>query len=365
MSQYDRTPTGIVLLNLGGPETLDDVEPFLLRLFEDREIIQLPVQSVLGPFIAKRRTPKVRELYRVIGGGSPLRQWTQAQADGMVARLDVLYPETAPHKAYLAFRYTEPFADDALRQMAADGVKRAVAFTQYPQFSCATTGSSLNELWRAAHRLGLADAFEWSLIDRWPTHEGFIGSMTEQVQKGLTYFAPEDRGDVLLLFSAHSLPLSVVDRGDQYPQEIGASVHAVMQELGGGNPYILAYQSEVGPVRWLGPSTEKVIKGLGAKGHKHVLVVPIAFTSDHIETLSEIDIEYAELAHQVGITHFHRAPSLNGSPRFQDAMAQLVGEHLEAGELCTPQYKLRCHGCVNEACRNILSPISAGALAKV
>src|ERR671920_1932328 len=185
--------TGIVMLNLGGPATLDDVEPFLLELFADREIIQLPLQRWLGPFIARRRTPKVKGLYAAIGGGSPILGYTEAQGRGMVDRLDRLSPETAPHKFYVAFRYTRPGSDDALRAMHADGVRRAVAFTQYPQFSCSTTGSSLNELWRAASRAGLRDAFDWSVIDRWPVHEGFIEAMTDAVREGLLQFTPADR----------------------------------------------------------------------------------------------------------------------------------------------------------------------------
>ena len=296
--------TGIVMMNLGGPANLDEVGPFLLELFADREIIQLPFQRWLGPYIARRRTPKVKGLYASIGGGSPILRYTEAQGRGMVERLDRLSPETAPHQFYVAFRYVRPKSEDALRAMQADGVKRAVAFTQYPQFSCSTTGSSLNELWRAAGRTGLRDAFEWSIIDRWPVNDGFIEAMTETVREGLNGFAPAERDQVLLLFSAHSLPLDVIDRGDAYPQEVGASVQRVVERLGAPNRYLLAYQSDVGPVRWLGPSTEQVIRRLGARGEKKVLVVPIAFTSDHIETLSELDREYGEVAHRVGITEF-------------------------------------------------------------
>lgn len=351
-------PTGIVMMNLGGPKNLDEVGPFLLKLFEDREIIQLPVQRYLGPFIAKRRTPKVRKLYEGIGGGSPILHWTEEQGKGMCERLDAMSPDTAPHKFYVAFRYVDPFSEDALKQMKADGVKRAVAFTQYPQFSCSTTGSSLNELWRAARRLGLQEAFEWSVIDRWPTHPRFIEAMTKTVRDGLQMFDEKDRDDTLLLFSAHSLPMDVINRGDAYPQEIGASVHEVMKRLDFSHEYLLCYQSDVGPVPWLGPSTEEVIKNLGKKKRKNVLVVGIAFTSDHIETLSEIDIEYGELAHEVGITNFKRAPALNGEPLFQDALAEVVAEHLQSGESCTRQYGLRCPGCVNPQCRNILNPVA-------
>jgi ferrochelatase len=249
-----KVKTGIVMMNLGGPATLDEVEPFLLELFADREIIQLPFQSWLGPFIARRRTPRVKGLYASIGGGSPILRYTKAQGQGMIERLDRLSPETAPHQFYVAFRYAKPKSEDALRAMHADGVERAVAFTQYPQFSCSTTGSSLNELWRAAGRTGLRDAFRWSIIDRWPVHPGFIEAMTETVREGLGGFDAAERDHAVLLFSAHSLPLSVIDRGDAYPQEVGASVQRVVERLGVSNPYILAYQSDVGPVRWLGPS---------------------------------------------------------------------------------------------------------------
>jgi ferrochelatase len=349
--------TGIVMMNLGGPANLAQVEPFLLELFADREIIQLPFQQWLGPFIARRRTPKVQALYRNIGGGSPILRYTEAQGRGLVERLDRLSPETAPHGFYVAFRYVTPKSDDALGAMAAAGVERAVAFTQYPQFSCATTGSSLNELWRAAGRTRLEGAFRWSVIDRWAVHPGFIAAMAETVREGLEQFAPAERDQVLLLFSAHSLPLHIVDRGDPYPQEIGASVQAVLDRLALPNRYLLAYQSEVGPVRWLGPSTERVIRRLGERGETRVLVVPIAFTSDHIETLSELDREYGELAHRVGITQYHRSPALNDRPSFIDAMAELVSDHLRSGEVCSTQYPFRCPGCVNPQCRKVLNPV--------
>lgn len=357
--------TGIVMMNLGGPATLDDVEPFLLELFADREIIQLPLQRWLGPFIARRRTPKVRGLYAAIGGGSPILAYTEAQGRGMVARLDRMSPESAPHKFYVAFRYTHPSSDDALRAMHADGVERAIAFTQYPQFSCSTTGSSLNELWRAASRTGLRDAFQWSIIDRWAVHPGFIQAMTETVKDGLNEFDPLDREQVLILFSAHSLPLDVIDRGDSYPQEVGASVQRVVEQLGRSNPYLLAYQSDVGPVRWLGPSTEQVLRRLGARGQKNVLVVPIAFTSDHIETLSELDREYGEVAHHAGITHYKRAPALNDRPMFLDGLAQIVKDHLTSGTPYSSQYLTRCAGCTNPQCRNILNPIGSNQESKI
>jgi len=352
--------TGIVLLNLGGPQDLEQVGPFLLRLFADREIIKLPAQDILGPFIARMRTKRVQANYQAIGGGSPILHWTEQQGAGMVTWLDQLSPETAPHKFYVAFRYVNPLSEDALLAMQQDGVQRAVAFTQYPQWSCSTTGSSINELWRTARRIGLENAFEWSIIDRWPTHPGFVEAMTRSVRAGLGAFDPAGRDQVLLLFSAHSLPLDVINRGDPYPQEIGASVQAVVDSLSLPNEYLLAYQSQVGPVPWLGPSTEKVIEMLGRQGRKQVLVVPIAFTSDHIETLSEIDLEYGALARHAGITQFKRAPAINGDSDFQRAMANIVLEHLSSGHLHSTQFPLRCPGCTNPACRELMNPAKPG-----
>jgi len=343
--------TGIVMLNMGGPATLDDVEPFLLRLFADRELLRLPWQDVLGKFIAKRRAPKVRALYDAIGGGSPILRWTEAQGAGMCERLDRLSPETAPHRFYVAFRYVSPFADDAVTAMKADGIERAIAFTQYPQWSCTTTGSSLNDLWRALARHQLQDAFEWSIVDRWGEHDGFVRSVASAVSDGLQQYAAAERDDVLLLYSAHSLPLSVIERGDAYPSEVSATVSRVTEALGVPNPHLLSYQSEVGPVRWLGASTESVIRQFAARGRKNMLVVPIAFTSDHIETLSEIDIEYGELAHSLGMTGFKRAPSLNARPEFLDALADIVLGHIADAKPYSKQYRHKCPGCINAACR--------------
>ena len=281
----------------------------------------------------------------------------------MCERLDRLSPDTAPHRFYVAFRYTQPFADDALRAMKADGITRAIALTQYPQWSCSTTGSSLNDLWRALDRTGLEDAFSWSIIDRWGEHAGFVRAMAGTVQEGLQQYAPAERDDVLVMFSAHSLPLSVIDRGDAYPSEIAASVSRVAEAAGLRNPHALTFQSEVGPVRWLGPSTELAIRQLATRGQKNVLVVPIAFTSDHIETLSEIDIEYGELAHSLGMHGFRRSPALNARPEFLDALADVVMSHLAAGQPWSGQYRQRCQGCTNAACRGVPRRIATGRTA--
>lgn len=349
--------TAIVMMNLGGPATQQDVNPFLTRLFSDREIIPLPLQKYLGPAIANFRTSSVKKLYAEIGGGSPIRKWTQLQGERMAKRLDEINPEHAPHKSYIAFRYAEPLTDECLEEMHHDGVSRAVAFTQYPQWSCTTTGGSLNELWRGLKRMDMEERYKWSIIDRWHVHNGFVKAVGERVQEGINLFPEEDRKDVVILFSAHSLPMKIVRRGDAYPQEVGATVEKVMEYLKFSNRYLLSWQSAVGPSDWLGPQTKEMVKLLGKRGNQSVLMVPIAFTSDHIETLSELDIEVTEEGHKHGIKAIKRAPSLNDSPHFVDALADIVKRHMKSGELHSQQYSLRCPGCVNPQCRNIINPI--------
>jgi ferrochelatase len=338
--------------------TTPEVGPFLSRLFSDGEIIQLgALQNVLGPIIASRRTGKIEKQYEAIGG-SPIRKWTDYQGERMAKRLDELSPETGPHKHYTCFRYADPLTEETLTQMKADGVTRAVAFSQYPHFSCTTTGSSLNHLWRELSRLGMEDDFKWSIIDRWPTHPTFIKAMARRVQLGLDSIPEDIRDKTVVQFSAHSLPMKVVNKGDQYAGEVCATAYAVMKELNFSNPYILCWQSQVGPLPWLGPQTGDALKGFGAQGHKAVLAVPIAFTSDHIETLFEIDIEYKEEAIEAGIEHFARAPSLNEEPLLIEAQAELVAAHLAHGRsVDTKQYQLNCPGCFNQTCRTIVNPV--------
>ena len=352
------------MMNLGGPATLDDVEPFLVRLFADREIIQLPWQDVLGKFIATRRAPRVRKLYEAIGGGSPIKAWTEAQGEAMCRRLDEMSPETAPHRFYVAFRYTTPFADDALRAMKADGITRAIAFTQYPQWSCATTGSSLNDLWRALDRTGLRDAFEWSIIDRWGEHPGFIEAMAGAVEDGLEDFPAAERDDVLVLFSAHSLPLSVIDRGDTYPAEIGGSVSRVVEAIGLRNPI----SCPTSP-RW-GRCDGRGQHGVGDHAVREERPQEPVGGADRVHQRSHRNTlrtrhQYAELAHSLGMTGFRRAPALNVRTEFLDALADIVSQHLAARTPWSSQYITRCPGCTNSECRGVpsrvVSPGESGA----
>ena len=348
-----KVKTAILMMNMGGPSNSTQVFSFLNRLFSDADLIPLgPFQRFLGPFIARRRTSKIQDQYNKIGGGSPIGIWTRKQADLMVERLDVASPLTAPHKAYIGFRYADPLTCDALDEIISDGAERAVAFTQYPQYSCSTTGSSLNQLAKHLQSLETSKNIKWSLIDRWPTHSGLVNAFASLITEKLSTYPESARSKVILLFSAHSLPMSVVNRGDPYPQEVGATVQAVMTKLGFSNPYRLVWQSQVGPSPWLGPRTDLALKGLAEAGHKNIMMVPIAFTSDHIETLFELDQEYTEDAEKLGITGLTRCESLNVNSVFVSALSDIVKSHLETDEKHSKQWPLRCPGCDKDSCKN-------------
>ncbi|KAH8119679.1 ferrochelatase [Phellopilus nigrolimitatus] len=355
-----KPPPAVVMLNMGGPSTLPEVHGFLRNLFLDADLIPLPFQRLLAPWIARRRTPQIEQQYAAIGGGSPILRYTRLQGAAMAALLDELHPATAPHKAYTAFRYAAPLTADAAEEMARDGVRRAVAFSQYPQYSCSTTGSSLNALWRHATQHaggsggGGLSGVEWSVVDRWGTHAGFVAAVAQRVEAALQKFPPARRADAVLLFSAHSLPMSVVNRGDPYVAEVAASVAAVVRALGERHAYRLVWQSQVGPRAWMGMQTRDALVGLARIGRKDAVLVPIAFTSDHIETLYELDLEYGKEAAELGM-EVHRAESLNDSPVFVRALADIVAAHLRdcaagAAGPTSVQMGLRCPGCTSTAC---------------
>ncbi|KAK8380085.1 hypothetical protein O3P69_016614 [Scylla paramamosain] len=256
-----RPKTALLMLNMGGPRNLDEVHDFLLELFKDRDIIQLPFQSRMGPWIAKRRTPSIQQKYSEIGGGSPIFKWTDLQGKLMCERLDKLCPETAPHKHYVGFRYANPLTEATLEQIEVEGAENCVAFSQYPQYSCSTTGSSMNAIHKFYANRPTETKLKWSVIDRWSTNPFLVKCFAENIKTELEKFPVEKRKDVFILFSAHSLPLRQVNRGDPYAAEVGATVQLVMQELGFSNPYRLVWQSKVGPLPWLSPATDDAIKG--------------------------------------------------------------------------------------------------------
>lgn len=328
-------PVGILGLNLGGPRNRDDVRGFLTRLFADREIIRLPGgplgQRLVARVIVRARLKSVQRNYASIGGGSPIYRYTTLQLDGVARRLARRLGR--PFRPYVAFRYSEPTADDALRAMARDGIRDVVVLTLYPHYSTATTGSSLRELDRALHRTGLSRRFRFRVVDRWYDHPGYVGALARRVREALEMWPGDRRGGVVLLFSAHSLPMSFVEEGDPYAAHVAATVDAVIDQLGvvGRVRWQLGYQSQTGPVRWLEPRTERALAQLGGSGVRDVLIVPVSFVSDHIETLYEVDQLFAGAARRAGITAFRRTRSLNDDPRFLDALADIA-----AGALDTP-----------------------------
>lgn len=320
---------GVLLLNLGGPDKIEDVRPFLYNLFSDPEIIRLPVKAFQKPLawlISTLRASKSQENYLEIGGGSPLREITEAQAKALETKLKLMGQDA---KIYIGMRYWHPFTEEAIAQIKNDGVKKVVILPLYPQFSISTSGSSfrvLEEKWSSDQALS---AIEYTLIPSWYNHSGYLRSMADLIAQELDKFPNPEQ--VHVFFSAHGVPVSYVEEaGDPYQQEIEACTRLIMQTLGRPNQYTLAYQSKVGPVEWLQPYTDDALEELGAEGIEDLVVVPISFVSEHIETLQEIDIEYREVAEEAGIKNFHRVPALNTYPGFIDSLADLVVESLDS-----------------------------------
>ena len=325
--------TAILLFNLGGPDDLAAVEPFLVNLFSDREIIELPLGAALQPLmarlIAKMRGPSVRSNYERIGGGSPQLRITRAQADALEERLNVGRWTERPYRVFIAMRYSRPSAADALEAIAAAGIRRVVTLTLFPHFSKATTGSSRNEFDRVLARPRWRDAgFEVTHIDSYPDHSLYLDAMTDTVRRAWHQIPAERRRRTVILFSAHGLPQKFIDEGDPYVAHIQATRMGILSRLGLDNRQLLAYQSRTGPVKWLGPGTEEVIEELGREGVTDVLIVPLSFVSDHIETLYEVDMLFKDGAREAGITGYYRPDALNAHPLFIEALADLVAGHL-------------------------------------
>lgn len=315
--------TGVLLLNLGGPEKLEDVRPFLYNLFSDPEIIRLPfpwLQKPLAWLIATLRCKKSEANYLRIGGGSPLLRITNAQAEALQAKLASM---GADINVYVGMRYWHPFTEEAIARIKEDGIERLVILPLYPQFSISTSGSSfrlLEQLWKKDPQL---QKIQYTIIPSWYDHPGYLSAMADLIKQELEQFECPER--VHIFFSAHGVPKTyVTEAGDPYQVEIEECTQLIMKTLNTGNPYTLAYQSRVGPVEWLKPYTEDALAELGRQNVKDLLVVPISFVSEHIETLQEIDLEYRELAEEVGITNFKRVPALNTHPLFIEALSDLT-----------------------------------------
>lgn len=307
----------VVLFNLGGPDDQAAVKPFLFNLFNDPAIIGLPgvVRTPLARLIASRREKIAQANYALMGGGSPLRPETEKQARALEAALARSLPDDEV-RAFIAMRYWRPLTDETAADVAAFGPDEVVLLPLYPQYSTTTTASSV-KLWQATY----AGSGQSRTVCCYPEAHGWIEAQAEAVVARL-----DEAGDrpVRVLFSAHGIPESLIaGKGDPYQEQVESTVAAVVERLAGQGRSIdhaLCYQSRVGPMKWLGPSTPEALEQAGRDG-KGVVLVPIAFVSEHVETLVELDLEYRELAGELGVAPYLRAPTVSTAAPFIDALA--------------------------------------------
>ncbi|MDX2103104.1 MAG: ferrochelatase [Alphaproteobacteria bacterium] len=323
--------TAVVVFNLGGPDSPDAVQPFLFNLFNDPAIIRAPgpVRWALAHLISRRRAPIAREIYATIGGRSPLLENTQAQAQALTSALTDL----GEVKTVIAMRYWHPRAEAAVAEVAAFRPDRVVLLPLYPQFSTTTSASSLGEWTKLAAAAGITAPT--SAVCCYPTEAGFIAGVAARVRAAVAEAAAHGRPRVL--FSAHGLPEKIVAGGDPYQWQVEQSAAAVVAAL--ADPAldsVVCYQSRVGPLKWIGPSTDDEIQRAGRDGVP-LVVCPIAFVSEHSETLVEIEQEYRELAHEAGVPSFHRVDTVGDDPHFITGLAGLVREALQRDPGTCPQ----------------------------
>jgi protoporphyrin/coproporphyrin ferrochelatase len=317
MSRTERC-LGIVLFQLGGPDTLDAIQPFLFNLFCDPDIIDFPFARIgrrpLAKLIASTRAKKVQHHYSVIGGGSPIRKFTEVQARALEARLN---SQGVNARCFVAMRYWHPFITEAVEQVRAANCDEIVLLPLYPHYSSTTTGSSLNE-WNR----NFCDDIPVRRVDSFYRDELYLSALVEKIDIALSRFPAASRPEIV--FSAHSLPQSIIDKGDPYQRQVEETVRLLMHSGRWNNHHRLCYQSKVGASKWLQPSLHRTLRDLAAEKVRDVCVVPVSFVSDHVETLGEIDHEAREEAHQLGIRQFEMTEGLNDSPKFINALAQLV-----------------------------------------
>jgi ferrochelatase len=329
----------VVLFNLGGPDCPEAVEPFLRNLFTDPAIISLPafVRSPLGRLIARRRAPIAREIYAKIGGRSPIVEETQAQARALEK---VLAGRGLEARAFVAMRCWHPFSDGAALAVKEWGADKVVLLPLYPQYSTTTTASSLKDWHRAAKKVGLN--VPTMPVCCYPDAQGFIEALADSVHETWAKTNPDVR--YRLLLSAHGLPERVVKKGDPYRWQVERTAAALVEKLGMERlDYTVCYQSRIGPLKWIEPATDAEIRRAGREG-LGVVVAPIAFVSEHSETLVELDIEYAKLARASGVPDYLRAPTVGVRRPFIEALANLATGAASA-RLCPAQFA-RCgfHG---------------------
>lgn len=320
---------GVLLMQLGGPERLEELEPFLYELFADPEVLRIPVgplRRFVARTIARRRAPGSATIYEAIGW-SPIRRLTEMQRRLLEEELERRHVGDAPApRAYMAMVCSAPHPEEVLAQMARDGITHALLLPLFPQYSFTTTRSSTSRV-RHALRVSPLPAV-WRVQGSWYREPGFLDAHVARIREALSAM-PGGTGHIL--YSAHSLPRSLVEKhGDPYQREIEETVALVNARLGGSHPWSLAYQSKVGPVAWLGPSTPEELARLGAAGVESVAVVPIAFVTEHVETLYEIAILFSEDARRAGIREFRPVAALDGHPRLVEALADLCEGHFRA-----------------------------------
>jgi ferrochelatase len=323
----EKRPVGVVLFQLGGPESLATVEPFLYNLFCDPEIIDFPLARVgrkpLARLIAAARARKVQHHYAEIGGGSPIRKFTEQQARALESCLAAAGVNA---RCVVAMRYWHPFTVEAVAELDAAGCKQVVLLPLYPHYSSTTTGSSLNEWWRVFR--GRTTPVE--TVRQFYDNSLYLDAVVEKIDVTLGRFDHPRRA--ALVFSAHGVPRSVIAAGDPYQEQVEETVALVMKRGGWPNGHRLCYQSKVGGGRWLEPSLKATLRELASVGCEGVCVAPISFVSDHVETLGEINHGARQFAHRLGISHFEMTPGLNDSPKFISALAEMVMNCIRAQE---------------------------------
>jgi ferrochelatase len=316
----------VVLFNLGGPDSPEAVQPFLRNLFSDPAIITLPgiLRLPLARLIARRRAPVAKEIYGKIGGRSPIVAETQKQARALEQALG---GDGVEAKAFIAMRYWHPFSDGAAQAVKAFNPDKIVLLPLYPQFSTTTTASSFKDWKQAAGKAGLGA--DTARICCYPDEAGFVRAAAAKIRESMA----GARCDISwrLLLSAHGLPRKIIERGDPYQRQVEQTAAAIVKELAMPElDAVVCYQSRVGPLEWIGPATDTEIKRAGADG-KGVIIAPIAFVSEHSETLVELDIEYRHLAGENGVPDYRRAPTVGADPDFIAGLAALV-RRAAAGE---------------------------------
>jgi ferrochelatase len=314
----------VVLFNLGGPDSLDAVQPFLFNLFSDPDIFKIPFgQKLFANLISKNRATKVKEEYKLVGGKSPINDWTELQRKNLE---ESFKSSGYDMDVYVAMRYWNPLTEETVKKVESMNYDKIVMLPLYPHYSITTTGSSFNE-WKKWYK---GDKSKLIYINDYYLNEIYIKAINERIDESLKKFTFSD--EVQLVFSAHGTPVSLVKKGDPYSHQIKDTVEAVVKARNYSHKHHLCFQSKVGPMKWLEPSTDKMIKKLASESKYHLLIIPISFVSDHVETLFELNIEYRHIADNCNIERYIVMEGLNDSSTFIEALKYLTINSLKKYE---------------------------------